>query len=74
MESPEALLRAMDLELAAQRAKRGDSQNRHIVLAVGLLLVMAIGAIALFFLFSMVNDLPRPQGAPSPEAQASTHP
>lgn len=75
VESPEALLRAMDLELASKRARRGESQqNRHLILAVGMLVLLAGGAIALFVLFSMVNDLPRPQGAPSAEPPAATHP
>jgi hypothetical protein len=75
IESPEALIRALDLELATRRAKRGDSQqNRHLVLAVGMLVLLIGGAAALFMLFGMVNDLPRHQGSASSESQAATQP
>ena len=56
--TPEQLVQMLDLQLASARGKRmGRSRNRAIILAFGLLAIMAAGGIALIVAQQMLLDL-----------------
>jgi hypothetical protein len=56
--TPEQLLQLLDLQLARERAKRPDrSRNRAMILAFGLLAIVAAGGIALVVAQRMLLDL-----------------
>jgi uncharacterized membrane protein YozB (DUF420 family) len=72
VESPETLLRLLDLQIAARRAKRKEiSPHRSAMLAAGVLFILAGGMIAFYLLFVSLTNVPRP-GGHAPTA-AATH-
>ena len=72
-DSAEALLRALEAETLLRRCRRETAKtSRAAIIAAGLLLVVCGGAVALFALFSAVQDLPvRGRVAEAPAAQIS---
>lgn len=59
--SPEELLRHLELETLRKRSLREATEKQRLVkLGGGLLLVIGGAMAALFFLLSMLRDLPRP--------------
>lgn len=77
VDSPDQLLRMLDLELAARKAKRtATAGQRAAILAGGLLFLMTGTTAALFYLFTMLADLPHREGGGVPSghtASSSTH-
>ena len=69
-ESPENILRALEIQMAANRRKRETLQSRRVaVLAGGLLLIVGGTTVALCALFSSLNGLSHGHPA-NPEAAA----
>ncbi len=72
LESPEALLRAMEAEIAFRRARRSTGGGqRAAILGFGLLLIVGGTAVALCALFSSLNGLPHPRVAEAPAQTVS---
>ena len=56
--TPEELVQMLDLQLAGERNKRaGRSRNRALILAFGVLAIVAAGGIALIVAQQMLIDL-----------------
>lgn len=71
--TPEQLLKLLDLQIAAQRARRQEAPGKRASLLVGGLIVIIGGALlALLFLQQMIADLP-PQGAGFVPAGTTQH-
>jgi hypothetical protein len=63
--TPEELLKLLDLQLAQERAKRsGKSRNRASFLAAGILFIIAVAGVALFFAQGLLLDLQDREMAP----------
>jgi hypothetical protein len=59
-QTPEQLLRLLDAQLAAQRARRKKPErNRAVFLVSSLLIIVAAAAVALMILEEMVVNSPR---------------
>ena len=68
--TPEQLLKLLDAQLAASRARRTQprTQQRVAVLVGGVLLIVAGSCVALFILQQLLTDLPQPQAGEAPPA------
>ena len=70
-QSPEELLRYLDVQLAMQRArKKPVERNRAIFLVTSMLFIIASAAAALFVLEEMIEDSPR-DGHRDPKSHAT---
>jgi len=59
--TPEQLMRLLDFQIEAQRARRASApQRRGIFLAAGVLFIIFAAVASLILLSDMVRDLPRP--------------
>jgi hypothetical protein len=67
-QTPEQLLRLLDTQLAAQRARRKKPErNRVVFLVSSVLIIMAAAAVALMMLEQMLVNSPR-EGTRSPQS------
>jgi hypothetical protein len=70
--TPEQLMRLIDLQIEAQRARRAQKpKNRATFIAVGLLFIIFAAFASLMLLSQMVQDLPHPERASEPAFEAS---
>ena len=69
-QTPEQLLRLLDAQLAAQRARRKKpGRNRAVFLVSSLLIIVAAAAVALMMLEEMLVNSPR-EGVRAPKSAA----
>ena len=69
-QTPEQLLRLLDAQLAAQRARRKKPErNRAVFLVASLLIIVLVAAVALMMLEQMLLNSPR-EGLRAPQSAA----
>jgi hypothetical protein len=69
--TPEQLLKLLDLELGRERSKRAarTPRNRASFLAVGMILIIVVGGIALLFAQHLLIEAQREERAPVVSAE-----